>query len=124
METGKALYQRLGGYDAIAAVCNDLLPRLMSDTLLGRFWQHRAGDSIAREKQSLINFLCASSGGPMYYSGRDMKISHKGMRIGAADWQAFLGHLNTTLATFEVPTAERAEVLAFVDSTKFDIIEA
>jgi hemoglobin len=124
VETEKSLYQRLGGYDAIAAVCNDLLPRLMSDPLLGRFWQHRAGDSIAREKQSLINFLCASSGGPMYYSGRDMKISHKGMRIGAADWPAFLGHLNTTLATFEVPTAERAEVLAFVDSTKSDIIEA
>jgi len=27
METAKSLYQRLGGYDAIAAVCNDLLPR-------------------------------------------------------------------------------------------------
>jgi len=61
VETEKSLYQRLGGYDAIAAVCNDLLPRLMSDPLLGRFWQHRAADSIAREKQSLINFLCASS---------------------------------------------------------------
>jgi hemoglobin len=60
----------------------------------------------------------------MYYSGRDMKISHKGMRISAADWQAFLGHLNATLATFEVPAAERADVLAFVDTTKSDIIEA
>jgi hemoglobin len=109
METGKSLYQRLGGYDAIAAVCNDLLPRLVSDPLLGRFWQHRAADSIAREKQSLINFLCASSGGPMYYPGRDMKLSHKGMSISDADWQAFLGHLNATLATFEVPAAERTE---------------
>jgi hemoglobin len=124
VETGKSLYQRLGGYDAIAAVCNDLLPRLMSDPLLGRFWQHRAADSIAREKQSLINFLCASSGGPMYYPGRDMKLSHKGMRISEADWQAFLGHLDTTLATFEVPAAERADVLAFIDSTKSDIVEA
>ena len=124
VETGKSLYQRLGGYDAIAAVCNDLLPRLMSDPLLGRFWQHRAADSIAREKQSLINFLCASSGGPMYYPGRDMKLSHKGMRISEADWQAFLGHLDTTLATFEVPAAERADVLAFIDTTKSDIVEA
>jgi hemoglobin len=47
METGKSLYQRLGGYDAIAAVANDLLPRLMDDQLLGRFWQNRAEDSIA-----------------------------------------------------------------------------
>jgi hemoglobin len=81
VETGKSLYQRLGRYDAIAAVCNDLLPRLMSDPLLARFWQHRAADGIAREKQSLINFLCASSGGQMYYPGRDMKLSHRGMRI-------------------------------------------
>ena len=54
METGKSLYQRLGGYDAIAAVADDLLPRLMNDQLLGRFWQNRAADSIAREKQLLI----------------------------------------------------------------------
>ena len=118
------LYNRLGGYDAIAAVADDLLPRLMADAQLGRFWQNRAEDSLRRKKQPLLDFLCASSGGPMYYPGRDMKLSHKGMRISDADWQAFLGHLNTTLATFEVPAAERAEVLAFVDSTKSDIIEA
>jgi hemoglobin len=45
------------------------------------------------------------------------------MSISDADWQAFLGHLNATLATFEVPAAERTEVLAFIDSTKSDIIE-
>ena len=37
--TEKTLYERLGGYDAIAAVVNDLLPRLMSDSQLGRFWE-------------------------------------------------------------------------------------
>ena len=122
METGKSLYQRLGGYAAIAAVANDLLPRLMDDQLLGRFWQNRAADSIAREKQLLIDFLCASAGGPMYYTGRDMKLSHKGMQISEADWQTFLGHLNTTFDTFEVPAPERADVLAFIASTKPDIV--
>ena len=34
------LYKRLGGYDAIAAVCDDLLPRLMGDAQLARFWQN------------------------------------------------------------------------------------
>ena len=33
----KTLYERLGGYDAISAVANNLLPRLMSDEALGRF---------------------------------------------------------------------------------------
>jgi truncated hemoglobin YjbI len=54
------LYERLGGYDAIAAVVDDLLPRLVSDPQLGRFWKHRGEDSMRREKQLLIDFLCAS----------------------------------------------------------------
>ena len=33
-----SLYTRLGGYDAIAAVVDDLLARLRSDALLGRYW--------------------------------------------------------------------------------------
>lgn len=33
----KTLHERLGGYDAIAAVANDLLPRLRADSQLGRF---------------------------------------------------------------------------------------
>ena len=124
MGEGRTLYARLGGYDAIAAVCNDLLPRLMGDARLGRFWQNRAEDSIAREKQLLIDFLCAASGGQMYYTGRDMKLSHKGMRIGEADWSAFLAHLQATLDAFALPAAERQDVLAFIDSTKADIVEA
>ena len=117
------LYARLGGYDAIAAVADDLLPRLVSDPQIGRFWANRAADSIRREKQLLIDFLCASAGGPLYYTGRDMATSHKGMGISAGDWEAFLGHLRATLDKFQVPDAERRDVLAFVESTKAAIVE-
>ncbi|MGH7894802.1 MAG: group I truncated hemoglobin [Candidatus Binatia bacterium] len=120
----KALYQRLGGYDAICAVANDLLPRLKGDSQLARFWQHRGEDGVQREKQLLIDFLCSSAGGPLYYTGRDMKTSHKGMGIRESDWAAFLGHLNATLEAFQVPQRERGEVVAFIQSTKRDIVEA
>jgi hemoglobin len=120
----KTLYERLGGYDAISAVANDLLPRLQKDSQLARFWQHRGEDGLKREKQLLIDFLCSSAGGPLYYTGRDMKTSHKGMKISESDWSAFLGHLNATLEVFQVPQAERDEVVAFVQSTKPDIVEA
>ena len=120
----KTLYERLGGYDAIVAVSGDLLPRLMSDSRLKRFWEHRGQDGIDREKQLLINFLSASSGGPMYYTGRDMKTCHKGMKISEADWTAFSGHVNATLDAFKVPPTERGEVVGFVQSLKKDIVEA
>ena len=121
--SNKTLYERLGGYDAICAVSEDLLPRLMSDSRLKRFWDNRGEDGLNREKQLLIDFLCASSGGPMYYTGRDMKVSHKGMKISEADWTAFLGHANATLDAFKVPQTERSEVVAFVQSLKKDIVE-
>jgi hemoglobin len=120
----KSLYERLGGYDAIAAVSRDLVARLRRDPLLGRFWQHRGSDGIARETQLLVDYLCAAAGGPMYYTGRDMKLSHQGMRISDADWRVFIGHLEATLDAFAVAAAERADVLAFIDSTKADIVEA
>jgi len=117
------LYARLGGYDAIAAVADDLLPRLMADPQLRRFWDHRGEDGLRREKQLLIDFLCHASGGPLYYTGRNMRTTHRGMRISDGDWQAFLGHLNATLDHFSVPERERREVAAFVESTKGEIVE-
>jgi len=122
-EKEKTLYQRLGGYDAICAVANDLLPRLQADPQLGRFWAHRGDDGVAREKQLLIDFLCASAGGPMYYRGRDMMLAHRGMRISESDWKVFLGHAGATLAKFDVPERERNEVVAFVQSLKKEIVE-
>jgi hemoglobin len=119
----KTLYERLGGYDAIAAVANDLLPRLRAAPQLGRFWAHRGEDGIMREKQLLIDFLCAGAGGPMYYRGRDMVLTHKGMRISESDWNVFLGHAAATLAKFQVPEAEQREVVAFVQSLKKECVE-
>jgi hypothetical protein len=61
-----------GGYDAIAAVADSLLlPRLQADPQLARFWQHRGEDGLKREKQRLVGFLCSSTGGPLYYTGRE-----------------------------------------------------
>lgn len=124
MNEQKTLYARLGGYDAIAAVADNLLPRLMSDERLGRFWAHRSEDGIQREKQLLIDFLCHSAGGPLFYTGRDMKTSHRGMKISEDDWSAFVVHLKATLDFFHVPTAEKEAVLGFVESTKAEIVEA
>ncbi|HHH45259.1 MAG TPA: group 1 truncated hemoglobin [Gammaproteobacteria bacterium] len=117
------LYERLGGYDAIAAVVNDLLPRLMADPVLGRFWSNRGEDGINREKQLLIDYLCANAGGPLLYTGRDNQTSHRGMGISATDWDLFMGHLNATLDHFELPARERADVTGFIESTRADIVE-
>ena len=95
----------------------------MNDDELGRFWQYRGDDGIRREKQLLVDFLSSQAGGSVYYTGRDMLTSHRGMRISETDWQCFIGHLNDSLAHFDVGDAERSEVLVFVESTKAEIVE-
>jgi hemoglobin len=120
-----SLYTRLGGYDAIAAVVDDLLPRLRSDELLSRFWvSPRSVDTHNRERQLAVDFIAAGAGGPTFYLGRDMKMSHKGMGITKADYAAFMRCLADTLNTFEVPEGERSEVVAFVTSLEPEIAEA
>ena len=121
--SNKSLYERLGGYDAIRAVVNNLLPRLQADAVLGRFWQNRGADGSEREKQLLVDFLCAQAGGPMYYTGRDMVLSHRGMKVSERDWTTFIAHLNATMDAFNVPQAERADVVAFIQSTRAEIVE-
>ena len=120
----KSLYERLGGYDGISTFANDLLPRLQSDSQLGRFWKNRGDDGMAREKQLLIDYLCSCAGGPMYYTGRDMKVSHKGMQISDTDWSIFLQHAGATMNALNVPKQECDEIASFVSTLKADIVEA
>jgi len=119
----KSLYERLGGYDGITGFVNNLLPRLEEDSQLGRFWENRGDDGIEREKQLLIDYLCSKAGGPVYYTGRDMKTSHKGMKISESDWEVFFGHAGATMQYLQVPEQECNDVVDFVSSLKKDIVE-
>ncbi|MEE8058946.1 MAG: group 1 truncated hemoglobin [Pseudomonadales bacterium] len=120
----ESLYERLGGYDGITIFVNDLLSRLQPDPQLGRFWENRGDDGVARERQLLIDYLCSITGGPIYYTGRDMRLSHRGMKISDSDWSVFLEHASATMAALEVSKQECDEVVAFVLSLKEDIVDA
>ncbi len=119
-----SLYERLGGYDGIAAFANNLLPRLQSDDQLGRFWDNRGTDGVEREKQLLIDFLCFSAGGPVYYTGRNMQTTHAGMKISESDWSIFLGHAGETMQELQIPQQQCDEIVSFVLSLKEEIVEA
>jgi hemoglobin len=120
-----SLYTRLGGYDAIAAMVDDLLSRLRSDELLSRFWvSPRSLDTHNRERQLAIDFIASAAGGPTFYLGRDMKMSHKGMGITKADYAAFMRCLAVSLDKFNVPEPERNDVVAFITSLEPEIVEA
>lgn len=119
----KSLYQRLGGYDALAAVVDDFVVRLVTDKQFDRFFAGHSNDSKKRIRQHILDQFCAATGGPCIYTGRDMKTSHAGLGITEAEWDAAAKHLTASLDKFKVPEKEKGEVLAFVTTLKKDIVE-
>ena len=120
----QSLYQRLGGYDAIAAATDELLSRLLSDPQLGGYWKGASLDNQRTARQPIVDFMTEAAGGPAYYTGRDMRLSHAGMHISESDWEVFMEHSRGTLAHFDVPERETQDVLDFFSSLKGDIVES
>ena len=68
---------------------------------------------------------CAgAAGGPQKYTGKDMESSHRHLRITSGEWDAFMDDVAQTLDKFAVPLAERAEVVAIIESTRRSIVAA
>ena len=59
----------------------------------------------------------------MYYTGRTMKATHKGMNISESDWSIFLGHARATMKVLQIPQQACDDVVEFVMSLKDDIVE-
>lgn len=117
-----SLYKRLGGYDAIAAVVDNFVPRLAKDPMLGKYFVH-SQDTLMHIRQLVVDQICAATGGPCVYIGRDMKTAHKGLGISGAEWDTAVKHLVATLDQFKVPSAEKDELLKTVGTLRADIVE-
>ena len=117
-----SLYKRLGGYDAIAAVTDDFINRLATDTKLQKFFVGVSDDHKKRIRQLVVDQICAATGGPCYYIGQEMKTSHAGLHITDDDWNASLVDFTATLDKFNVGKRERDDLGALMAKLKPDIV--
>ena len=56
-----------------------------------------------------------ATGGGRKNAGRSMAETHKDLKITADEWTAFLDDFHQTMQTFDVPTAEEAELTAIIN---------
>ena len=117
-----SLYKRIGGYDAIAAVTDNFVPRLVNDPALAKYFVH-SKDTLMHIRQLAVDLICSATGGPCVYIGREMKTAHAGLGITAAEWDKTVVHFTATLDHFKVPAKERQELLDIVGKLKADIVE-
>lgn len=122
----QSLYERLGGIYAIATVVDDFIDRVMDDPRLNA--NPKVDEAHHKVPPAGFKYLVTemvgwATGGPQTYTGKSMADSHAHLDITEGEWQAFMDDLHQTFEKFQLPAAERAELVAIVNSTKNDIVK-
>jgi hemoglobin len=115
-----SLYERLGGNDAITSVVDSFVDRCAGDDRINRKFERT---DIPRLRKMLVDQVCEATGGPCTYSGRDMKETHAGMGVTAGEFDALVEDLVATLDRFDVPEAEKQQLLGLLAPMRGDIVE-
>ena len=115
----RTLFERLGGYEPIQAVVDESIKNIAADRRINRFF---AKADISNLRHQLADQICAASGGPCIYTGRDMKSAHAGMGIKSSHFNALVQDIGKALKKFKVPAREQRELVALLAPTKRDIV--
>ena len=118
-DTPKPLYDRLGGKDAIVAVVDDFVANVAADASINKRFEHADVNNL---KKQLVDQICAATGGPCTYTGKDMKIAHTGMQITDAEFTALVDDLKKSLVKFKVGPQEQEELLGALGKMKPEIV--
>lgn len=118
-----SLYERLGGVDAIRAVVSTFAQKLFDDPELEPFFGALNEQRQQRFIDLNVDFLCQAAGGPCVYTGRSMFDAHRGLGTTNEVFDLVGQHLRNTLDQFNLPSRERGEILALIETTRDDIVE-
>jgi len=119
-EPKASLYERLGGTGPLTAVVGKFVTIVGGDKRINGWF---AKADLNNLKRQLVDQVCQASGGPCTYTGKDMKTTHKGMKITTAAFNALVEDLVQALDTFNVPEQEKNELLSVLGPMNKDIVE-
>jgi truncated hemoglobin YjbI/plastocyanin len=104
----RSLYERLGGKPMVAKIAAELSKHTTTDPRIKERFFSIDPDDLRR---LVIEFMCAVSGGPCEYTGRDMKTSHARMDLVQEEVDVFVEGLAVGLDRLKVPEREKRELL-------------
>jgi hemoglobin len=135
-ETGKSLYERLGGVFAIAAVVDHFSDALIKNPVVGqgsknpalREWHTKSLDRLPGLKFMRTLWVCEVTGGPFDFSATKpgktelgLEEAHRNLKISPAEFDEVAAELGRTLDHFKVPAREKGEVLSAFAAHKGEV---
>lgn len=114
-----SLYQKLGGKAAIDAVVDAFYVKVLADKRVKDFF---ADVSMDKQRRKQKEFLSAAFGGPLPWTGKDMRKAHAGMGLTEEHFNAIAENLVNTLKDFKVKQELIDQVVAIALTTKDDVL--
>ncbi|MGQ5516691.1 group I truncated hemoglobin [Halococcus saccharolyticus] len=114
-----SLYTEIGGRDAVVAVVDDFYDRVLDDDRLAGFFEDTAMDDLRAHQ---IAFVSSVAGGPVEYTGDDMRAAHAHLDIADEDFDAVAGHLEAALRENGVRSENVAAIVEEVAALRDPIV--
>jgi hemoglobin len=114
------LYERLGGGERIATLARDLVELHFTNPLLKtRFEQVK---DRGKFESNVADFICAGTGGPQSYTGKDVLSAHRHMNIDERELFSAIDDVMKAMTMNGYEQAERNDILAILYSLKSDVV--
>jgi len=119
IESTNSLYERLGGYEGIRKISEDVWQQHISNPDVKARYAESDGEEVTR---LVTEFVCWGTGGPQAYSGKDMKTAHTTMNISEREFLAVVDDVMRALEINNVGQQEKNELLGLLFSLKGEVL--
>lgn len=114
-----SLYQKLGGKTAIDAAVDAFYVKVLADDRVKHFFDDV---NMNKQRRKQKEFLSAAFGGPLPWTGKDMRKAHEGMGLTEAHFNAIAENLVATLKDLKISQELIDQVVAVALTTKDDVL--
>ncbi len=115
----ESLYSRLGGEKKIREVVTTIFENHLANKAINKRYAESDRDKVIA---TVTAFVCAGTGGPQAYTGKDMLAAHKGMNISEAEYMAVLDDMEAAFDQHKLGAKEKAEMMMIALSLRGDIL--
>jgi hemoglobin len=115
----QTIYGEIGGREAVEAVVDDFYDRVLSDEQLLPYFEEFDMDELRAHQ---VQFISAVAGGPVDYTGRDMREAHAHLDIREEDFDAVATYLERALRENGVRDENVAAIMDEVADLKAPVL--
>jgi hemoglobin len=119
-------WQRLGGEAGVTKIVGDFVDAAIADPKVNYYGDPKfkpAPEAVRTLKEKIVAQISSLTGGPLKYTGQNMKLAHRGLTITNAQFDAFLSHIRAALEKQKVREDDIKYLMGKLHEMRADIVQ-